>query len=163
MFLHILAKIRKFKMAAIFGEGKFFGKLARVLYSDTLWVKNFNEIALSRTVKEIEANLCFSIFWQKIKNSKWPPFLGSGNFFEHCQEYVAQVTCRSKISTKSRTVKEIEGNLCFSIFWQKFENSKWPPFLGRGNFLENWQEYFTQIPYGSKISTKSLYLARLRR
>ena len=31
------------------------------------WVKNFNEIALSCMVKEIEANLCFSIFG---KNSK---------------------------------------------------------------------------------------------
>ena len=29
--------------------------------------KNFDEIALSRTVKETEANLCFSIFWQKFK------------------------------------------------------------------------------------------------
>ena len=33
----------------------------------TLWVKNFVKIALSRTVKEKEANLCFSIFG---KNSK---------------------------------------------------------------------------------------------
>ena len=43
-------------MAAIFGEGKIFGKLARVELSDTLWVENFAEIALSHTVKEIEAN-----------------------------------------------------------------------------------------------------------
>ena len=27
-------------------------------------------------------------------------------------------------------------NLQFCHFWQKFENSKWPPFLGRGNFLK---------------------------
>ena len=54
-------------MAAIFGEGKIFGKLPRVHSSDTLWVENFNEIALSRTVNEIEANLCFAIF---DKNSK---------------------------------------------------------------------------------------------
>ena len=40
-------------MAAIFGEGKFFWKLQRVHSSDTLWVENFAEIALSRTVKEI--------------------------------------------------------------------------------------------------------------
>ena len=32
-----------------------------------LWVENFDEIALSRTVKEIEGNLCFAIFG---KNSK---------------------------------------------------------------------------------------------
>ena len=54
-------------MAAICGEGKFFGKLPRVPFLDTLWVENFDEIALSRTVKEIEANLYFAIFG---KNSK---------------------------------------------------------------------------------------------
>ena len=42
------------------------------------WVENFDEITLSCTVKKIEANSCFSIFR---KNSKWPPFLGKGNFF----------------------------------------------------------------------------------
>ena len=25
----------------------------------------------------------------------------------------------------------------FCHFWQKFENSKWPPFLGREKFFEN--------------------------
>ena len=44
-------------MAAIFGEGKIFGKLHRLHSLDTLWVKNSVEIALSRTVKEMEANL----------------------------------------------------------------------------------------------------------
>ena len=63
--------------------------------------KKFDEIALSRTVKEIQANLCLSIFWQKFEKSKWPTFLGMGNFFENCQEYVAQVPCGSKIFTKS--------------------------------------------------------------
>ena len=71
-------------MAAIFGEGKIFGKLQRVHALDTLWVENFDEIALSHTVKEIEANLCFAIFGQ---NSKWPPFLGRGKFLENCKEY----------------------------------------------------------------------------
>ena len=87
-------------MAAIFGEVKIFGKL-QILHSlDNLWVENFDEIALSRTVKEIEANLCFAIFGKnsKIQNGrhfwkifgklgskfrrnltvklpKWPPFL----------------------------------------------------------------------------------------
>ena len=46
-------------------------------------VENFNEIALSHTVKETEANLCFCIFG---KNSKWPPFLKRGIFFENCKE-----------------------------------------------------------------------------
>ena len=69
-------------MAAIFGEGKIFGKLQRLHSLDPLWVENFAEIALSRTVKEIEANLCFAHFWQKFENSKWPPFLGRGNFLK---------------------------------------------------------------------------------
>ena len=69
-------------MAAIFGEGKFFWKL-QILHSlDTLWVENFDEIALSRTVKEIEANLCFAIFGKNSKIQKWPPFLGRGKFLE---------------------------------------------------------------------------------
>ena len=62
-----LAKIRKFKMAAIFGKRNFFFKLPRVHFSDTLSVENFDEIALSRMVEEIEANLCFAILG---KNSK---------------------------------------------------------------------------------------------
>ena len=36
------------------------------------------------------------------------------------------------------TFKEIEANLCFAIFG---ENSKWPPFWGRGKFFENYKEY----------------------
>ena len=83
-------QIRKFKMAAIFGEGK--------IFLDTLWVKNFDEIALSGTVKEIEAILCFAIFG---KNSKWPPLWGRRKFFENWQEYIPKVPCGSKISTKS--------------------------------------------------------------
>ena len=50
----------------------------------------------------------------------------------------------------------------FCHFWQKFENSKWPPFLGRGKFFKNYQEYNAEIPCGSKISTKSLYLENCR-
>ena len=54
-------------MAAIFGERKFFWKLPIVHFLDTLWAENFDEIALSHTVKKIEATLRFSIFG---KNSK---------------------------------------------------------------------------------------------
>ena len=76
-------------MAAIFGEGKIFGKLQRLHSLDTLWVENFDEIALSRTVKEIEANLCFAIFGKnsKIQNG-WPPFLGRGKFLENCKDCI---------------------------------------------------------------------------
>ena len=75
-------------MAAIFGEGKIFGKLQRLHSLDTLRIENFDEIALSRTVKEIKANLCFAIFGKNSKNSNWPPFLGRGKFFENCKDYI---------------------------------------------------------------------------
>ena len=42
-------------------------------------VENFDEIALSRTVKEIESILCFAILG---KNSKWPPYVGRGKFLK---------------------------------------------------------------------------------
>ena len=67
----IFGKSRKFKMAAIFGEGKIFGKLHRLHSLDTLWVKNSVKIALSPTVSEILAN--YSKVVLKIHNEvpKW--------------------------------------------------------------------------------------------
>ena len=89
-------------MAAIFGEGIIFLKLPRVQCSDTLWVENFDEIVLlSRTVKEIEANLYFAIFGKNSKIQNGRHFWGRGKFFENYQEYNAQIRCGSKISTKS--------------------------------------------------------------
>ena len=67
-------------MAAIFGEGKIFCKLPSVHSLDTLWIENFDEIALSRTVKEIEAILCFSIFDKNSKIQNGCHFW-KGNFF----------------------------------------------------------------------------------
>ena len=93
-------------MAAIFGEGKFFLKLLRVQCSNTLWVENFDEIALSGTVKEIEANLCFAIFGKNSKIQNGRHFWGGENFWK-----IAKIAF--------------------------LRYPKWPPFLGRGKFLEN--------------------------
>ena len=65
------------------------------------WVENFDEIALSCTVKEIEANFCFSIFGKNSKIQNGRHMWEEGNFFENCQEYIPQILCGSKISTKS--------------------------------------------------------------
>ena len=73
-------------MATIFGEGKFFFKLPRVQCSDTLWVENLDKIALSRTVKEIEANLCFAIFGKNSKIQNGRHFWGGENFLENCKD-----------------------------------------------------------------------------
>ena len=83
--LPFLAKIRKFKMAAIFGEGKIFLKIANRHSLDTPWIENFVKTALSRTVKEIQAILCFSIFRKNSKIQNGRHFWGGENFFENCQ------------------------------------------------------------------------------
>ena len=51
---------------------KFLGILGLVDDLNTLWVENFDEIALSRSVKEIAKFLCFAFFREKFENSKWP-------------------------------------------------------------------------------------------
>ena len=186
----ILGKNSKIQNGRHMWEEENFWKLQKVHCSDTLWVESMDEIALSRMVKEIEANFVFCHFWQKFENSKWPPFLGRRKFFwkllrVHFWDNL-WVENFDEIAL-SRTVKEIEAILCFAIFgknskiqngchfgggenilklprvhcldtlwvenfdeialshavkeieanskWEKFENSKWPPFLGRGKFF----------------------------
>ena len=90
-------------MAAIFGEGKIFKKLPRVQCSDTLWVENFDEIALSRMVKEIEANLCFAIFGKTSKIQNGRHFWGGENFLK-----IAKITfLRYPVGRKFRRNRSI--------------------------------------------------------
>ena len=89
----------------------------------------------------------FCHFWQKCENSKWPPFLGRGKFFENCKEYIPCIPCGSKISAiflwvenfdeiaLSRMVKEIEANLCFAIFGKKSKIQNGRHFWGGEYFL----------------------------
>ena len=67
--LQFLRKIRKFKMAAIFGKTKLFGKLVQLLCRDTLKIKNFVEITLSSTVFKIKTFLCCN-FCEKFANGR---------------------------------------------------------------------------------------------
>ena len=46
------------------------------------WVKNFDKITLSRTVKEIETNLCFSIFGKNLKIQNGRHFSGGETFLK---------------------------------------------------------------------------------
>ena len=88
--------------------------MQRVHSLDTLWVENFDEIALSRTVKEIEGNLCFAIFGKNSKIQNGRHFWGGEIFFENSL-YTLWVENFDEIAL-SRTVKQIEANLCFAIF-----------------------------------------------
>ena len=90
-------------MAAIFGEGKFFWKLQRLHSLDTLWVENFDEISLSRTVKEIEANLCFAILGKNSKIQNGRHFGGGENFLK-----IAKITfLRYPVGRKFRRNRSI--------------------------------------------------------
>ena len=76
-----------------------------------------------------------------------------------------QIPCESKISSKSLYLARFSRCKHFYVlqFCEKFENSKWPPFFARKFFFENWHGYSAEIPCGSKISSKSLYLAGFSR
>ena len=140
---------RKFKMAAIFEK---FAKSWHIYFFNTLGVENLDEIALSPTVKEIEAILCFCSFSTKIKNARhfW-------NFFSKVgvvdSLHTLGVENFDEIAL-SPTVKEIEAFLCCRTFSTKIQNGRhfWKFFKSEWGWVR-----------GSKISTKSLYLQRLRR
>ena len=87
MLFHFGQKFENSKWPPYVGRGKFLEN-CRVHSLDTLWVENFDEIALSRTVKEIEANLCFAIFGKNSKIQNGRHFWGGEIFFENCKEYI---------------------------------------------------------------------------
>ena len=109
--------------------------------------------------------MCFAIFAQKFENSKWPPFLARQNFFENWHGYSTEIACGSKILSKSLYLARFSRYKHFYVlqFCEKLKNSKWPPFFARNFFFENWHGYSAEIPCGSKILLKSLYLAGFSR
>ena len=73
---------------------------------------------------------------------------GKRKIFENCQEYIAQIPCGSKISTKSLclTVKEIEGILCFAILGKNSKIQNGRHFWGGENFLKIAKSTFLRFP-----------------
>ena len=72
---------------------------------------------------------------------------GETTIFGNWDSYSAEIPCGSKfrqyrsISHGFRDISIfVSCNLC-----GKFENSKWPPFLARQKFFENWDGYFARI------------------
>ena len=68
--------------------GENFLKIAKSTFLRYPWIENFDEIALSHTVKEIEANLCFAIVGKNSKIQNGRHFWGGENFFENCKDYI---------------------------------------------------------------------------
>ena len=140
-------------MAAIFGEGKIFWKLQRVHSLHTLWVENFDEIALSCTVKEIEANLCFAIFGKNSKIQNGRHFWGGENFWKIAKTTILRYPVGENFDeiALSRTVKEIEANLCFAIFGKNSKIQNGRHFWGGENFLKIAKITFLTYPVGRKF------------
>ena len=78
----IFGKNLKIQNGRHFWGGEIFFKIAKNTMLKHLWVENFDEIALSRTVKEIEANLCFAIFGKNSKIQNGHHFWGGENFWK---------------------------------------------------------------------------------
>ena len=110
-------------------------------------------------------HFCVLQFCENFENSKWPPFLARQKFFENWEKYSAEIPCMSKILSKLLYIARFlrYKHFVFCNFCENFENSKWPPFWARQKFFENWENYSAEIPCVSKISSKSLYLARFSR
>ena len=104
-------------------------------------------------------------FLRKIRKFKMAAIFGETNFFQNWDNYSAEIPCESKISSKSLYLARFSRykHFMFCNFCEKFENSKWPPFLARQKFFENWENYSAEKLCGSKILSKSLYLARFLR
>ena len=128
--------------------------------TDTLWVENFDEIALSRMVKEIEANLCFAIFGKNSKIQNGRPFWGGANFLKITNSTMLRYLWVENFAeiALSRTVKEIEANLCFAIFGKnsKIQNGLhfwggenfWKILWGGANFLKITNSTMVRYPVG---------------
>ena len=78
MFCHFWQKF-KIQNGRHFRGGEIFFKIAKNTMLKYLWVENFDEIALSRMVKEIEENLCFAIFGKTSKIQNGRHFWGGEN------------------------------------------------------------------------------------
>ena len=101
--------------------------------------ENFDEIALSHTVKEIEANLCFAIFGKNSKIQNGRHFWGGENFLKIAKRTFFRYP-GERIFQRNRSIS------------QKFENWKIVAIFGEGKIFENCHEYNAQIPCGSKTS-----------
>ena len=82
MCFAIFGKNSKIQNGRHFWGGEYFFLIGKSRILDTLWVENFAEIALSRTVKEIEANLCFAIFGKNSKIQNGRHFWGGETFLK---------------------------------------------------------------------------------
>ena len=95
----------------------------------------------------------FCQFWQKFENSKWPPFLGRGKFLENCKSTLLRYPAGRNFDeiALSRTVKEIEANLCFASFGKNSKIQNGRHFWGGENFWKIAKIALLRYPVGRKF------------
>ena len=94
----------------------------------------------------------FYHFWQKFENSKWLPFLGRENFLKIAKSTLLRYPVGQNFDeiALSRTVKEIEANLCFAIFGKNSKIQNGRHFWGGENFLKIAKIAFLRYPVGNR-------------
>ena len=149
-------------MAAILGETKIFenwdGYSAEIPCGSKISSKSLYLAWFSRY-----KHFCVLQFLRKIQNGRH--FGQDKIFFENWDGHSAEIPCGAKISSKSLYLARFlrYKHFCVLQFCEKFENSKWQTFGARQVFFENREGYSAEIPCGSKISSKLLYLAKFSR
>ena len=84
------------------------------------------------------SNFKFYHFCQKFENSKWPPFLKEEKFLR-IEQSILHIYSGDQKFCRNHSISHGLGdtsNFKFYHFCQKFEISKWPPFLKEENFGE---------------------------
>ena len=147
-------------MAAIFGETKFFENWHDYSAEIPCGSKISSKSLIQHGFRDISIFM-FCNFCEKFENSKWPPFLARQKFFENWHGYSPDIPCGSKISSKSRYLAGFSRYKHFYVlqFLRKIRKFKMAAIFGETKLFENWHDYSTEIPSGSKLSSKSLYLA----
>ena len=146
----IVGKNSKIQNGRHFRGGEIFFKIAKNTMLKYLRVENFDEIALSRMVKEIEANLCFAIFGKNLKIQNGRHFWGGENFLKIAKNTMVKYLRVENLDeiALSRTVKEIEANLCFAIFGKNSKIQNGRHFWGGENFLKIAKSTLLRYPVG---------------
>ena len=124
--------------------------------SNTLRVENLDEIALSRTVKKIEANLCFVIFGKNSKIQNGSHFWGGEKFLKIGKSTFLRYPAGVRVKNFDdialfRTVKEIQANLCFAIFGKNSKIQNGRHFWVGEIFWKIAKSTFLRYPVGRKF------------
>ena len=136
MFCNFCAKIRKFKMAAIFGKTNFFenwhGYSAEIPCGSKISSKSLYLARFSRY-----KHFCVLQFCEKFENSKWPPFFARNFLSENWHGYSAEIPCRSKISSKSLYLAGFSRYKHFYVlqFLRKIRKFKMAAIFGETKFF----------------------------